>query len=160
MLKRLMAGLRGRKKRDQTSEHFYITAAGSVAVKGNKIAITATGQGGSGDNGMEARVVGTVPESGKYRLSGNTLCGYGRANNEMHHYLIANTAGYLNGINNVVLQKEHSDAFGSGQKSWSYDVDLTAAQPYITLVFRNIHKLGNYGDTSEFEFWDWRLEKI
>lgn len=148
------------KKKDQTSEHFYITATEGLSIKGNRIALAATGQGASGDSGMEARIVGTVAESGRYRLSGNTDCNYGRVGNEMHHYLITNTLGYLNGVNNVVLQKEHTEAFGKGEKSWSYDVDLATDHPYVTFVIRNVHKSGNYGDTSVFEFWDWKLEKI
>ena len=49
----------------------YITRAGSdVYVSGNKIKVQVYEY--DGDNGMEARLIGKVTESGRYRLTGKS----------------------------------------------------------------------------------------
>ena len=147
--------------RDESSGHMYITRAGSnVYVAGNKIKVQV--QEETGDNGMEARLIGKVTESGRYRLTGKS---YGRFSGYhdytyMHVYLISNRDDYLLGVNKTDVRWENNKFFADGEKSHSFDVDLTTDRPYVTLILRQINKYGGQLNTFVFDFWDWKLEKI
>lgn len=135
----------------------------NAGVSGNRLQMTATEQGlGGGDAGMEARLCGIVSESGNYRLSGKSHGRFSQYNStgELHINLIATTGDYLAGpLDNVVYQVK-SRAFANGDKSWSYNISLSTAKPYITLILRNILKDGGQLETFTHDFWDWLLVKV
>ena len=75
----------------------YITSyGGNVYVSGNKIKVQV--YEASGDNGMEARLIGKVTEGGRYRLTGKSI---GRFSSMHRHLyvscLITNKDDYLSG---------------------------------------------------------------
>jgi hypothetical protein len=150
-----------KKIRNESSGHLYITRVNSdVYLSGNRICISVYEE--MGDNGMEARLIGKVTESGRYRLTGKT---YGRFSGshdftEMHVNLISNVSDYLSGVNDVVYRWEQNRAFAKGEKTHSVEVNLNTSRPYITLCLRQINKYGGQLETYVHDFWDWKLEKI
>ena len=80
---------------------------------------------------------------------------------ELHVNLIGNRSDYLSGVNNVLVRIERGSDFAMNEKSWSETFSIDAANtPFITLIFRYIHKEGGRGDSFQHDFWDWKLEKI
>ena len=111
---------------------------------------------------MEARLIGRVSESGTYRLTGKSFgrfSGY-HDNTYMHIYVISNKDDYLAGLNKTDVRWEQNRTFADGEKSHSFEFDLTTDRPYITLILRQINKYGGQLNTYVFDFWDWKLEKI
>ena len=155
-------GNQWRKLRWETSAHIFNFVTGANAyVSGNKIGLTAMGQGASGDSGSELRIINTVSESGSYRLTGKSFGRYGNYDaGQIHIQVIANATGYLEGVNNVLISRTITSAFGRGEKSHSFDLSLSTSQPYITLILRNIIKSSPDTGTYTHDFWDWKLEKI
>ena len=148
------------KKRDHTTGHFYISPqGGTTGITGDRLQVNCTSQDAY-DIGMELRILGKVTEDGTYRFSGKSFGRFAGNFNYMHIYLITNSLGYLNGVNNLVLQNEYSSAFADGEKSWSFNVSLSTTQPYVTAIFRNVFKAYSYGDNTTMDFWDWKLEKV
>ena len=150
-----------KKIRNESSGHMYITSyGGNVYVSGNKIKVQV--YEASGDNGMEARLIGKVTERGRYRLTGKSIGRFSgmHRNTYMHVYLITNKDDYLSGINKTDVRWEGGSSDADGQKSHSFDVDLTTDRPYATLILRQINKYGGQLNTFVFDFWDWKLEKI
>jgi hypothetical protein len=163
ILHKAWGGSPWKKIRNESSGHDYIDSANSdVYVSGNKICVAVCEL--LGDNGMEARLIGKVTESGRYRLTGKS---YGRFSpyhkwGQLHIYCIANPAGYLSGTNKIKYGLELDSTSGSGQKTHSVEFNLDTGDPYITLCLRQINK---YGGSIEYltlvhDFWDWKLEKI
>ena len=146
------------KKRNRTAGTGYLMNNPNIRTDGARVYVPCT-DNYSQDIGVEARLTGKVLESGNYTLSGSSFGEYDTFyyNGEMHINLIANTSGYLVGVNNILVDKRHNLTFGMGDKTWSYPVSLTTSQPFITVVFRNIHLSGGRGTTTTHQFWNWTL---
>lgn len=146
------------KKRNRTAGTGYLMNNPKISTDGARVYVPCT-DNYSQDIGVEARLTGKVLESGNYTLSGESFGEYDTFyyNGEMHINLIANSGGYLQGINNILIDKRHNHGWGMGNKSWSYPVSLTTSQPYITVVLRNIHLSGGQGTTTTHHFWNWKL---
>lgn len=146
------------KKRNRTAGTGYLYNNPNISTNGSRVYVPCR-DNYSQDIGVEARLTGTVLESGNYTLKGSSFGEYDQFyyNGEMHIVLIANTSGYLVGVNNVLINKTHNMTWGLGDKTWSYPVSLTTSQPFITVVFRNVHKSGGQGTMTTHQFWDWTL---
>ncbi|NBR40479.1 MAG: hypothetical protein EBT93_13870, partial [Alphaproteobacteria bacterium] len=157
-------GREWKKRRWETAGVGYATVSGiGTGISGNRLQVRATEQGlNGGDAGCEARICGRVSENGTYRFSGKSFGRFSSYYNtgQLHINLITNTSDYLVGANNNVVYEVWNRTFASGEKSWSYDVNLTTSQPYVTAIFRNILKDGGRGDSFTHDFWDWKLVKI
>jgi hypothetical protein len=163
LLHKAFGGGTWKKIRSESSGHEYIDFGNSdVYVSGNKIC-TAVGEL-VGDNGMEARLIGKVTESGRYRLTGKSFGRFSpyHNNGQLHIYCIANPSGYLSGTNKTKYGLELDSTSGSGQKTHSVEFNLDTGDPYITLILRGINKFGGSVQwlTLVHDFWDWKLVKI
>lgn len=158
------------KKRDVSSAHHYIsTTGGSVAVSGNKILCTRKATGiGSGDNGVEARVLGFVDSgmAGTYRVTGNYKGGFqGRsAAVQMHILLLSHTADYLAGNQTIHINEVYDGNSKTSGTEYSFNqtADLVTGSPYITLILRNITRNGSEPSGTDYiqEFWDFKVQKV
>lgn len=137
------------------------STGGSVAVSGNRLKVTATSNRDPYDRAMEVRITGLVWDPGTYKFSGSTEARHGDPTGQMHMYLLANSAGYLAGSQQILVAYEKNGLAGAnGQQFHSYNVNLTSGMPYITAVFRNVYLGGGSGEQTAIDFWDWKLEKI
>lgn len=154
-------GLPWKQIRYESSGHLYEDRYGSdVFVSGNKIVVRVYEN--DDDNGMEARLLGKIEQSGSYRLTGKSFGRFSNyhTNTYLHVNLISNSSGYLSGTQNIDYRYEQNKYFAEGDKSYNTTVSLTTARPYITLVLRQINKYGGQLQTFDIDFWNWKLEKV
>lgn len=147
------------KLRYQTAGTGYLMNNPRISTDGVKVYVPCTSTPGR-DVGVECRVTGRVLESGTYKLKGSSIGEFDTnyLNGEMHVSVVANAAGYLVGVNDVVLHRYMDFNQAMGQRSWSYNVPLSTSKSYITFVLRNVHKgSGGRGTTTTHQFWDWTL---
>ena len=151
------------KQRYEGSAHAYIRRAGDVTVSGNKILVScAEGGLNGGDRGTEYRAIGRCNESGTYRLTGNSFGRFSGFYNvgRLHINLVANSSGYLSGLQNLLVNRILTSTTGSGDRSWSDTVSLNSStHPFITLILRYVQLDGGRGDSFQHDFWDWKLVK-
>jgi len=148
----------------------YIQASGTVTKSGKAVRCSAAGKGlGGGDCGMEYRFISRVTENGIYRFTVTSKINKSITSdryNQIHINVIANPNGYLVGLNDVVVQYEQrATNHGFVYPNWSpvtqsWDFPLSTSKPYITVIFRNIQLDGGYFDSSNFDFYDAKLERV
>ena len=148
------------KLRDRTAGTGYLMNQPNIRTDGARVYVPCT-DNYSSDIGVEARLTGKVLESGAYTLSGSSFGEFDTNyyNGEMHINLIANAGGYLQGVNSILIDQRHNLTWAMGEKTWSYTVSLSTSRPFITVVFRNIHKSGGRGTTTTHQFWNWTLRR-
>jgi hypothetical protein len=146
--------------RNRTSGHGYLTNQVSISTDGTRVFIPCR-DNYSDDVGVEARCNGIVAESGSHVLAGSTFGEYDTRyyNGEIHIVLVTNSAGYLQGAQNLAHETYLNSTWGKGEKTHSFNVNLSTSLPYITLTFRNIHKSGGAGALTTHHFWNWTLRK-
>ena len=159
-----------KKKKDESAAFYYISReGGSVSIGGSRsdrwiCRVTPTL---AADRGSEARGLGTISESGNFKLTGK--CYYWCTGTyptavRLDVAVVANSSGYLSGSQDVALNfMANASGGGAPERQIIIDenVSLSTSKPYITLVARATGIAGMSSSKSySHEFWELQLRRV